>query len=295
MYAGPENTLPMCLNEELSCSRMVNCGLNGSHPLALNTLLERYAGSLTHRRVLLHCNLLWMSSPEADCQVEGGRVNHPDLLPQLRYAIPAYRADVSERLSVALGHRLHYQWWVRHIRIGQYDGLDLHHWSLKNPYVNPLGKINMDLQLPENRRDGRTWQERGIKPQDHPWVAREDSLQWRAFRETVTTMRGRGNSVCVVLGPFNQHSLRLESRQRFLTLREEVIRELRGKCEALVVPDLLPSDEYGDASHPLEKGYKHLARQIATDPVFRDWLGGADREETSISSLRDGRGTGHGP
>jgi hypothetical protein len=35
------------------------------------------------------------------------------------------------------------------------------------------------------------------------------------------------------------------------------------------VPPPLPSELYGDASHPLAAGYKQLAGQLANDPFFR--------------------------
>jgi hypothetical protein len=64
--------------------RVVNLGVDGVHPVALAGLVEHYGHEIRGRKVLLHCNLLWMSSPEADLQ--GGKersINHPALIPQL--------------------------------------------------------------------------------------------------------------------------------------------------------------------------------------------------------------------
>jgi hypothetical protein len=39
------------------------------------------------------------------------------------------------------------------------------------------------------------------------------------------------------------------------------------------VLEVLPSDEYADASHPLTEGYDRLAKRLAAEPVFKTWLG----------------------
>ena len=40
--------------------------MNGLFPLAMEGLVQYYAGSLHGRKVILHCNVLWMTSPKAD-------------------------------------------------------------------------------------------------------------------------------------------------------------------------------------------------------------------------------------
>jgi hypothetical protein len=39
-----------------------------------------------------------------------------------------------------------------------------------------------------------------------------------------------------------------------------------------VVPEVLPSDEFADASHLLTEGYERLAKRLIADPVFKTWL-----------------------
>ena len=39
-----------------------------------------------------------------------------------------------------------------------------------------------------------------------------------------------------------------------------------------VVPEVLPTDEFADASHPLTEGYERLAKRLIADPVFKTWL-----------------------
>jgi len=41
------------------------------------------------------------------------------------------------------------------------------------------------------------------------------------------------------------------------------------------VPDILPSELYADASHPLTAGYELLAKRIYADESFRKWLAGS--------------------
>ena len=64
-------------------------GLNGLFPLAQEGLIDCWAGSLRHQKVLLHCNLLWMTSPKADLSTDKEeRFNHSRLVPQFFPRIP---------------------------------------------------------------------------------------------------------------------------------------------------------------------------------------------------------------
>ena len=40
-----------------------------------------------------------------------------------------------------------------------------------------------------------------------------------------------------------------------------------------VPPAALPTDFYGDASHPLPEGYRTMAAQLLKDGAFTAWLG----------------------
>ena len=92
-YVQPDGTLSHFLNKEgaapgnlLSGSRaanFVNAGVNGMFPLALEGLVRYYGAPLRHRKVILHYNMLWMSSPKADLHTQKEeRFNHADLVPQ---------------------------------------------------------------------------------------------------------------------------------------------------------------------------------------------------------------------
>jgi hypothetical protein len=87
-------------------------------------------------------NLLWLSSSQADLQVgRGGRLNHPNLLPQIRPTIPGYEASVSERLGILAARHLPVLEWSRHVQSRYFDNADLQRWTLDHPYLNPLHQI----------------------------------------------------------------------------------------------------------------------------------------------------------
>ena len=82
MYGQPRGTTPDHTPTSL--------GANSSDPVR-------------HRKVILHCNLLWMSSPKADLHTEKEeRFNHADLVPQFSPRIPCYRADFNRRFSAVV-------------------------------------------------------------------------------------------------------------------------------------------------------------------------------------------------
>ena len=51
-----------------------------------------------------------------------------------------------------------------------------------------------------------------------------------------------------------------------------ILQKLEEKGIQHVVPDLLPSDHYADASHPLTQGYTLLAKRLLENDVFQRWL-----------------------
>ena len=79
-YVTADSTWTAFLNQrrEEGDQSFVNLALNGLYPLALEGLVTHYAGPLEQSRVMLHFNLLWMSSPQADLSEPKQQVfNHP--------------------------------------------------------------------------------------------------------------------------------------------------------------------------------------------------------------------------
>ena len=107
-FVRPDGTLSQFLNRETNNREtggkptFVNAGVNGLFPLALEGLMRYHSDSLRGRRVLLHCNLLWMSSPEVDMSVDKERSFNPR---RARTPIPAAHTMLSGRFEPTPGNR----------------------------------------------------------------------------------------------------------------------------------------------------------------------------------------------
>ena len=88
----------------------------------------------------------------------------------------------------------------------------------------------------------------------------------------IELLRQRGNDVLVVLGPFNEHLMVEDNRPAYRKLRDGAVAWLQQHRVTYVVPELLPSALYADASHPLTEGYELLASRLCADEVFTRWL-----------------------
>ena len=273
-YVPRDQTLTHHLNVLAGEERFANLGLDGAHPVALAGLMRHYAKCIRGRDVILHCNLLWLSSTKRDLQSKKEvRFNHPRLAPQLTTAIPCYRESVEGRLGVVAGRTFGFLPWARHLRITFYDGMAMPAWTLEHPYANPLRPAVADAPAQAKSPAQLPWHERGLGRQRFPWVPLAESLQWRFFQRAVATLQRRGNPVFVVVGPLNEHLLEAQSLDSFRRLRRSVQRwlEATGVCHFL--PATLPSDAYADTSHPLGVGYALLAGQIL--PELSASAGGA--------------------
>jgi hypothetical protein len=282
-YVTRQETLSHYLSELAGEDRYANLGLDGAHPLALGGLVEFYADHVTGKNILLQCNPLWMSSRRADLQDdEASEFNHPRLVPQFAPSVPAYQAEISPRLGVLVERRLGFSSWTTHLQQAYYDRMDIPGWTLEHPYDNPLAPLARGLAPSDNSRRHlpEPWYKSGITKQDYPWVDLKTSLQWQAFRGVVEYLQRRGNRVFVLVGPFNEHLLTPKSLQRYEQVKATIAAWLREKHVPHLVPPPLPSDQYGDASHPLAAGYKQLARMLAEDPFFQSAIantGGPER------------------
>ena len=290
-YVLPEGSLSHFLNAEAKQPEaFANAGVNGLFPLALDGLVEHYGRATRNRKVILHCNLLWLSSPKADLQTKKEeRFNHARLVPQFSPRIPCYRADASERLGIVVERTVPVVAWVNHIQSAFFNQKSIPDWTLEagegeppsrpNSYRNPLGQIRFEVPAapaidpergPSSSRH-KAWSSTGEGSIRFDWVTLESSLQWAAFQRLTTLLRTRGNDVLVVVGPFNEHMMAEENRASYRQLREGVASWLREQRVAAVVHEALPSSLYADASHPLTEGYRVLAERLYRDPVFQEW------------------------
>jgi hypothetical protein len=264
-YVTRQETLSHYLNELAGAERYANLGLDGAHPLALEGLVEHYAGAIRGKNVVLQCNLLWLTSPRADLRDDRATdFNHPRLVPQFVPNIPAYKEEVSSRLGTVVEQRLPFSGWTNHLQQAYYDRSDIPGWTLDHPYDNPFGRLARRLPPADDsrRHPPRPWYKSGITRQDYPWVDPETSLQWPAFQRVVETLRRRDNRVFVLVGPFNEHLLTPESLGHCRRVKAVIAAWLEAQHVPHAVPPPLPSEQYGDASHPLAAGYGVLARRV---------------------------------
>jgi hypothetical protein len=271
-YVTAQETLSHYLNELVGQERCANLGLDGAHPLALAGLVEYYAGCISDKKVLLQCNPLWMSSPRADLQDDKvTEFNHPRLVPQFMPRIPSYKENLSNRIGIVVEQHLPWSRWTTHLQQAYYGRSDIPSWTLERPYDNPLKPLGRDLPASDNGRRHlpEPWYKNGISKQDYPWVDLQQSLQWHAFQRVVQILQERGNRVFVLVGPFNEHLLSPASLQRYQEVKSTIAAWLVTHQIAHTAPPPLPSELYGDASHPLAQGYAALARQLLEGSFFR--------------------------
>ena len=292
-YVKPEGTLSAFLDRETGSSpRFVNGGVNGLFPLALEGMVRHHAKLPAKQKVLLHCNLLWLTSPEADLSsAKEEHFNHSRLVPQFSPRIPCYRADANERIAATLQNRIGVLAWTEHLQNAYFEQKSLPNWTLAddggdppqypNARRNPLGQVTMTvppapvedpLRGPESPRH-KPWSTTGVGTTRFEWVSLDTSLQWQAFQRVTRLLRQRGNDVFVALGPFNEHMLAPENRAAYLATREGVATWLEREHIPHASPEALPSLLYADASHPLTAGYELLAKLTMADTTFRQWIG----------------------
>jgi hypothetical protein len=290
-YVLPNGTWSHFLNEQTGqADKFVNGGVNGLFPLALEGLVDYYGRALRNRKVILHFNLLWLSSPKADLQSDKEeKFNHSRLVPQFFPRIPCYKADASERLGAVIEREFNFMAWVDHLQDAYFGQKSILNWTLEddggdparypNSYKDPLAQIT--FQVPSAPGDDpqrgpksprhKPWSENGGVTQ-FEWVNLETYLQWNAFQRLVRTLRERGDDIFVILGPFNEHMVGGESRAPYGKLRDGVTAWLQENKVPHLVPEVLPSLLYADASHPLTDGYALLARQTLASDEFQIWL-----------------------
>lgn len=278
-YVTQADALAGQLNRLAGETRFANLGVNGTHPASLDGLVRYFGKPITDRRVILHWNLLWMSSPRHDLRLKKEfRFNHPGLVPQFRPWIPCYRATAAERLGNVVARTLPIASFAQHIRVACFGELSIPAWTLDHPKANPLAQITFAVPTAttHDASDQRPWAERGVTKANFPWVELDGSVQWRSLRRCLATLQGRGNRVFVLVGPFNEHMLEPESRATYAARLQQVAGWLDERGIPHLAPQALPSHLYADASHPIAEGYAELARRLLDDAGFTRLFAGED-------------------
>ncbi len=274
-YVDTDATLSHYLNEA-SESGFANLGVDGIHPVALAGLVRHYGGAIRNKRVIVNCNLLWMSSPRHDLSSDKETpFNHPALVPQIAAKIPCYRAGLSERLGIVVARRFKFLGWADHVRIAYFNNDDLATWTLEHPHENPLRHVTLSLPSPNEppspEPDARPWDEKQLRRVTPEWVPLEESLQWQFFQQTIEVLQERGNRVFVMVGPLNEHMLTEEGLAEYNERKQAVAAWHQQQGILCTVPDVLPSETYADLSHPTAEGYRLLAERLTAEPAFREF------------------------
>lgn len=282
-YVTRDQTLSAWMNRLDGDARFANLGVDGIEPAAMAGLVQYYATDVHGRDVILHCNLLWTADRRRDLQTTEERAfTHPRLLPQLSPRIPCYEETVSGRLGVLVERNSTFLAWANHLWLAYFEDRpelrrwkDFPTWVKEHPYSNPAGAVTLELPSPDEppspKPIAKSWTSKNLVPLAFPWVELETSFQWRFFRQTVETLRARGNRVFVLLGPLNEHMLTPESLETYKQRQRQVETWLRQEKIAYCIPSALPSDNYADASHPLAEGYRLLAERLLGERAFIDF------------------------
>jgi hypothetical protein len=246
-------------------------GVDGIHPVALEGLLRYYGQAISEKNVILHLNPLWMSSVKHDLQTDKEfHFNHPRIVPQFVPKIPCYKVPYSKRILAVVERYVTFSSWASHLKIAYFENMDLPTWTMEHPYENPLKAITLVARTSgdHNQNEHISWAERGIPKEDFQWVRLETSLQWNFFQRSIDILRKRGNTVFVLVGPFNEHMLKGNSIDAYREMKNEIAAWLQRENIAYYEPAALPSELYCDASHPLSEGYTMLAKQVCENRPF---------------------------
>lgn len=273
-YVPKEEALSAQLNKLSGAERYANLGVDGIHPAAMLGLLEHHGHAIRRRAVVLHCNLLWMSSRRHDLSADKEfAFNHPTLVPQFSPRIPCYKESFADRLGIAIERGMPFHAWKKHLQFAYFGGDDLPAWTMHHPYNCPLRAVTLRLPSPNEepspKPDTRPWTAQGIARQGFAWVDLDASLQWRFFRETADLLLRRGNRLFVLVGPFNEHMVKPDSLAAYQARKRAVGAWLAERGIPHLVAEPLPSELYADASHPLADGYRLLAGRLLECAAFR--------------------------
>ncbi|MDZ4199508.1 MAG: hypothetical protein U1E27_09515 [Kiritimatiellia bacterium] len=272
-YVSDSHTLVAALQNLAPETPFVNLGVNGLHPAALRGLLRYHGRELAGQKVVVFCNLLWMSSPRHDLTLEEpATFNHPDLIPQAFPRVSCYDARPDERISRILTRHTRPLLWARHVRIRYLGNQDLFRWTLENPFAWPSFRVPEEPELAPGVR-AVPWSQGGMRPGPMQFVAPEDSFQWAAFLDSLDLLKERGCETLVVMLPFNEHMLTEPGWTRYREFHAHAMETVRKRNLPVVALSVLESELFADASHPMAEGYRRMARELLETPEFRAMIG----------------------
>jgi hypothetical protein len=273
-YVPPDGSLSHYLNEKTNTHTFANMGIDGIHPAAMSGLIEYYAKAIEGKKVIISFNPLWMTSSKHDLQTtKEFRFNHPRLVPQFVPKIECYTESRSNKIAIMIERNVQLFSWASHIRTSYYNKMDLASWAVENPHECPFCAISLQLPKPQETPDHtESWNAHGENKFDFPWVTLDSSVQWKFFKCAVETLKKRGNTVFVLVGPFNEHMMTDDSLDKYRDIKKGVETWLKENNISYCIPKPLQSELYADASHPIRMGYKTLAQILLDDEAFKSTI-----------------------
>ena len=151
---------------------------------------------------------------------------------------------------------------LHHVRVAFLDNKDVKNHLAKQPDKPLCKQLSLNIEPLETGHpsDSKiTWEDAGIAEQDWPWVPLDESRQWRSYLATLELLKKRGNTVVAVVGTVKPSMQTAASLEKYRALRADALKRLKDNGYKTVDLPELPSEEYGDASHPLAAGYERLA------------------------------------
>jgi len=275
----PNNeTISHYLNEYIGREAVANLGNDGLFMAGLSGIVRHYGDYLGDTNVIIQCSPLWMASPRRDLHGEKkSQYHHPRLIPQLDPRINYYH-DLNTRLGYLSEHVFRVFPFVRHLMANYYDNTSISGWMMEHPYSDPFAAITFRSSpvMAEKQGRGIDWEAKEMKMADEPFLDPAESIQFGLFLDAVEGLKKKNTRVFIMIGPYNQHYLVPESRERLFAMVEKIkaVFDERGYQYFDTFTVGLPSDTFGDSCHLLREGHDMLAKKMAADPAFRKWLDG---------------------
>jgi len=244
--------------------------MNGLHPAAMYGLIRHFGNKVMGSKVIIHLNPIWMNSIEEDLRgTEEKRINQPRLLPQFTERIPSYQEKIPVKSGIVMERMIPGLLLANHLRLYYFDGKNFSDWVIDNPEKNPLSCFNFSINPLQKTNNVRTMR---IFTQDWEWIALGDSLQWSYFQKTISTLKKNENYIFIYVGSINPYIMTPESLKKYRKLQEEIKTALaKNGIPFYFCPDL-PDVMYADASHQVKEGYAYVAKLLAGDSAFRQWI-----------------------
>jgi hypothetical protein len=275
MYVDDAHTLTSIINKKLAQPVAGNLAIDGLHSAAMEGLIRYYGTTIEDKTVFIYFNPLWMNSKKYDLSAtEKMEVHHPRLVAQFSRSLKCYQEPLATRMGVLLERNCPFFSLLNHIRLSFFENENFGQWILDNPYENPLAKLsfNLEAQEKDHPNSSRDWSQSGITKQDWHWVELKDSTQWAAFKNIISLLQSRNNRVCVMVGSINPYIMTDKSLQQYDSIIKGIVTWLKSnKIDYIKMPEL-PSSDYADASHPLDKGYNIMADAILKSPLMKPYV-----------------------